>query len=141
MDKIPADVVLGSARLDVTDADTLRWFHRYFMLCDEQIAQRRAGKVGARTWESWREGIGLNLRREPFKAAWSALEVRLTEDRLADIRSYYDMLITGDRPFDPKPPMHHRFGTWWRAHNERGVYLPPPTSIAAERRLTSKVSP
>jgi len=108
--RFPDEFVIGRSELGDVDATLLRAFYSYFMLCDEQIASRQAGRIDSRTWVSWREGIGLNLRRPTFEKAWDELSDVVRDDRLSHLCEWRDGLAAL-QDVDPRPGLIRRIGS------------------------------
>jgi hypothetical protein len=67
---IPIDAMLGRPSGTELDAGALTAFYRYFDLTNEQIYLQKEGRISDETWESWLDGIRMNMRRPAFVAAW-----------------------------------------------------------------------
>ena len=71
---VPLDALLGRPLDEPTLKASLREFHDYFDLCNEQVFLSNNRRVSPETWESWKEGIEQHLRRPAFRQAWEELE-------------------------------------------------------------------
>lgn len=70
---LPVDALLTEPGMHVKREDWwphLASFYQYFDLCNEQYFLREQARIGADTWENWRNGMAGNFGRPHFAAAW-----------------------------------------------------------------------
>ncbi len=78
--QIPVKAMLGDEMSPEDLERHLQVFYHYFDLCNEQAFLARAGRIRARTWRFWREGIEDNLNRPAFRQAWEFIAPRTPND-------------------------------------------------------------
>lgn len=77
---LPLKALLGESLKDEEHQAHLQYFYRYFDLCNEQAFLHKNGRISAKTWEFWKDGIITNLRRPAFAAAWEEVARRAKDD-------------------------------------------------------------
>lgn len=75
---IPIEAMLGGSDVPLDDA-ALTAFYRYFDLTNEQIFLKNERRISDKTWESWVEGVRMNMRRPGFAAAWAIVANRVPD--------------------------------------------------------------
>ena len=138
---IPLTALLGEPLTTKEHEDHLKYFYRYFDLCNEQAFLHKNGRVSETTWEFWKDGILTNLRRPAFAAAWKEIAHRAKDDfnelrllcpanaehgHLNAAQSGKDRLLTG-------PPHTTRHAGPHRAVHEQEV----PLALRRIRALSS----
>ena len=77
---LPLNALLGEALKPDEHRDHLKYFYRYFDLCNEQAFLHKNGRVSETTWNFWKDGILTNLRRPAFAEAWKEIAARAKDD-------------------------------------------------------------
>lgn len=77
---LPLPALLGEPLTTQEYEDHLKYFYRYFDLCNEQAFLHKNGRVSETTWEFWKDGILTNLRRPAFAQAWKEIAHRAKDD-------------------------------------------------------------
>ncbi len=77
--QIPVKALLGA---DLDEAEfhaTFQYLYQYIDLSNEQVFLCQIGRLSPETWETWREGIEINLRLPAFKKAWEQIKMQAPE--------------------------------------------------------------
>ncbi len=77
---LPLAALLGEPLTEPELARLLPHFYRYFDLCNEQAFLFSLGRVSAKTWKNWEEGIKGNMNRPAFRVAWNEVARRASGD-------------------------------------------------------------
>ncbi|MDO8437504.1 MAG: hypothetical protein Q7S69_05015 [Nitrosomonadaceae bacterium] len=77
---LPLKALLGESLEDREHQDHLKYFYRYFDLCNEQAFLHKVGRISDPTWKFWQDGILTNLRRPAFARAWCEIAHRANDD-------------------------------------------------------------
>lgn len=77
---LPLKAFFGEPITEQELARLLPHFYRYFDLCNEQAFLFSLGRVSAKTWKNWEEGIKGNMNRPAFKVAWNEVARRASGD-------------------------------------------------------------
>lgn len=77
---LPLNALLGEAIKPDEHRDHLKYFYRYFDLCNEQAFLHRNGRISETTWGFWKDGILANFRRPAFAEAWKEIAARSKDD-------------------------------------------------------------
>jgi hypothetical protein len=77
---IPVKAMLGEALAGGEFDDHLDEFYHYFDLSNQQAFLARHGRVRAKTWRFWRQGILDNMERPAFVQAWDHISTRAPND-------------------------------------------------------------
>lgn len=75
---IPVKALLGDTLDPKEQEEALPYFYRYIDLTNDQIFLRQQGRVGAATWENWRDGIKTLMSMPAFAEAWRQIRVKPT---------------------------------------------------------------
>jgi hypothetical protein len=67
---IPTEALLGREISEEEYQQARHAFYRYVDLSNEQVFLRQKGRVSAKTWTLWREGIKYHLTKPAFARAW-----------------------------------------------------------------------
>lgn len=94
--RIPFAALLGSEISEQELSDALPAFYMYFDLSDQQVFQRRHGRVSDLTWANWADGIRDTIGRPAFAKALHAILSRRPE-AFSDLRQFLDA-PAGDDP-------------------------------------------
>jgi hypothetical protein len=78
--RLPTKALLGETLDDKEYADHFDEMYHYIDLCNEQAFLWEAGRISAKTWQFWRDGIASNLKRPAFARAWSEIAARSCGD-------------------------------------------------------------
>jgi hypothetical protein len=76
---LPVAALLGEPGPEpgtVEFSESLPQFYSYFDLSNEQAFLQNAGRVRAKTWDEWKDGITGNLSKPQFAAAWRYIHER-----------------------------------------------------------------
>jgi hypothetical protein len=87
--RIPFAAVLGGEISDAEFKEALPAFYMYFDLSDEQVFQRRHGRVSDLTWANWAEGIRDTVSRPAFARALEHILAQRS-DAFSDLRRFLD---------------------------------------------------
>lgn len=79
MDRLPADVVLGSPPDGDASEKGRAVFAMYLRLCEDECEQRQLLWVSSVTWDIWADGIREQLITGPFAGLWSEEEERFAD--------------------------------------------------------------
>ena len=77
---LPLKALLGESLTQGEHEEHLRYFYRYFDLCNEQAFLHESGRISKATWGFWRDGILGNFRRPAFARAWQEIARRANDD-------------------------------------------------------------
>ena len=77
---LPLKALLGESLSKSEHEEHLKFFYRYFDLCNEQAFLHQSGRVSENTWAFWKDGIIGNLRRPAFERAWREIAGRANDD-------------------------------------------------------------
>jgi hypothetical protein len=80
IERLPIQALFGERLLPDEQAGLLPHFYRYFDLCNEQAFLFSLGRVSAKTWRNWEEGIKSNFARPAFSIAWEEVARRAKND-------------------------------------------------------------
>lgn len=98
---MPTRALLGAELIEEEKNKYLDEFYHYFDLSNEQIFLRQNGRIRAKTWEFWRDGIQSNFGKAAFRWAWKEFEKTKTTE-FSELRQ----LLRSDFKEDPKD--------WWK---------------------------
>lgn len=73
---IPVKALLGENLTDAEANNSLAAIYNYIDFTNEQIYLRQQGRIRKATWESWSEGIAVNMRRAVFQEAWEKIKAK-----------------------------------------------------------------
>jgi hypothetical protein len=85
--RVPLAALLGDDLASDKFSDVLPTFYWYFDLSDEQVFQRRFGRVSDVTWANWSAGIHATMRRPAFARAFAEITARMPE-AFPDLRAF-----------------------------------------------------
>lgn len=85
---LPTKALLGEPLTEQEYSDHFDEFYHYFDLSNEQTFLFLTGRVRARTWKYWKDGIEANLSRPAFRRAWSEIAARAPSD-FEELRSFF----------------------------------------------------
>jgi hypothetical protein len=77
--QIPVKALLGADLDEAEFQAAFQYFYQYVDLSNEQVFLRQIGRISPETWETWREGIEINLRLAAFKKAWEQVKAQAGE--------------------------------------------------------------
>jgi hypothetical protein len=77
--QIPAKALLGGDLDEAEFGEAFRYLFQYIDLSNEQVFLRQIGRISPETWETWREGIEMNLRQRAFKRAWEQIKAQASD--------------------------------------------------------------
>ena len=77
--QIPAKALLGGDLDEAEFREGFQYLFQYIDLSNEQVFLRQMGRISRETWETWREGIEMNLRQRAFKRAWDQIKSQARE--------------------------------------------------------------
>ena len=77
---LPLKALLGEPLTNGEHKVHLKFFYRYFDLCNEQAFLHQGGRMSESTWAFWKDGIVGNLRRPAFEKAWQEIAGRAKDD-------------------------------------------------------------
>jgi hypothetical protein len=80
IDRIPVEALFGEVLKPETQTGLLPHFYRYFDLCNEQAFLQSEGRISAKTWANWKDGIQTNMTRSAFEKAWAEVAHRAKDD-------------------------------------------------------------
>lgn len=69
--KIPIMAFLGQDFSPEKYNDVREQIYNYLDLSNEQVFLRQTGRISAKTWDYWKDGIQSNLERPLFEQVWS----------------------------------------------------------------------
>ena len=75
---IPVKALLGEPLDQKEQDEALKFFYHYINLTNDQIFLRQQGRVGAETWENWRDGIKTLMAMPAFAEAWKIIREKPT---------------------------------------------------------------
>jgi len=77
--RLPVKALLGEELDEKEYANALDDFYHYIDLTNEEIFLRQHGRISAKTWNNWRDGIKSNLSRPAFRKAWEEIKSRASD--------------------------------------------------------------
>lgn len=77
---IPLKALFGELLTNEEHEAHLKYFYRYFDLCNEQAFLHLNGRISDTTWFFWKDGILSNFRRPAFAKAWQDISNRAKDD-------------------------------------------------------------
>ena len=92
---IPVAVLLGEEISPKEYPKVRELIYNYIDLSNEQAFLRQIGRVSRRTWEFWREGIQVNLKRPVFTQVWEEVKQR-SPDSFHELRRLESERFTSD---------------------------------------------
>jgi hypothetical protein len=92
---IPVKALLGEELDSAEHSQNLKCFYRYIDLTNDQIFLRQQGRVGAATWENWRDGIKTLMSMPAFSEAWKEIKGKPTT-KFDELRTLENQVYQGD---------------------------------------------
>jgi len=77
--QVPAKALLGGDLDEAEFRESFQYLFQYIDLSNEQVFLRQMGRISPETWETWREGMEMNLRQRAFKRAWEQIKAQASE--------------------------------------------------------------
>lgn len=87
---IPVNALLGGDVTEDEESVAREACYNYLDLSNEQIYQRKLGKISEDRWNEWNSGIESNLKRPFFKDVWKVVKTQApgTFSYLEDLENY-----------------------------------------------------
>ncbi len=92
---IPVKALLGQTLTPDEFSKCMDGIYHYLDLSNEQVFLRRSGRISAKTWVNWSDGMKLNLSRQAFAEVWKMVKSQAAGS-LSELRKLEDSEFKDD---------------------------------------------